>query len=102
MIVLAVCEYLTRMQGVNYSRQLEPHTELAIISVVRRIFLDGLRKQSTESLITPETRAATVSWAIYGAAKEWAQTPAHGSAEEIADTVVMLVSPMLHQTYGRL
>ena len=38
-MVLAVCEYLTRMQGPGGGRQLEPHMESAIIAVVRRILM---------------------------------------------------------------
>src|SRR5271155_2772872 len=33
-IVLAVCDYLTRMQGPDCKRQWEPHMESAIIAVV--------------------------------------------------------------------
>src|ERR1700676_1259438 len=40
-IVLAVCEYMTRMQGANCKRQLEPHMESAIIAAVREILLAG-------------------------------------------------------------
>jgi AcrR family transcriptional regulator len=95
-IVLAVCEYLTRMQGPGYTRQLEPHMESAIIAVVRRILLDGLKQHPPQNAIAPEMMAATASWAIYGAAKEWAQTPDRSASEEIANTVMMLVSPILH------
>ena len=34
-LVLAVCDYLTRVQGTNCKRQFEPHMESAIIAVVR-------------------------------------------------------------------
>jgi AcrR family transcriptional regulator len=95
-IVLAVCDYLTRMQGSDCNRQWEPHMESAIIAVVRQTLLEGLRRHRTEnSALAPEIIAATVSWAIYGAAKEWALTPSHCSSEEIAHTVTMLVSPVL-------
>jgi AcrR family transcriptional regulator len=94
-IVLAVCDYLTRMQGTNCKRQLEPHMESAIIEGVREILLSGLKKHLPESSIPPEMSAAAASWAIYGAAKEWAQTPDRCSSEQIADTVAILVSPIL-------
>jgi AcrR family transcriptional regulator len=89
-LVLAVCDYLTRMQ-----RNLEPHMESAIIAVVREILLAGLKQHLPESAIAPEIIAASASWAIYGAAKEWAQTPDRCSPEEIADMVTMLVAPLL-------
>lgn len=94
-IVLAVCEFLTRMQGPDFARQLEPHTESAIISVVRRMFLEGLRRHRSQSTTAPEMIAATASWAIYGAVKEWTQTPDRVAPEEIANTVMTLVSPIL-------
>jgi AcrR family transcriptional regulator len=97
-IVMAVCDYLTRMQGPNCKRQLEPHMESAIIKVVRRTLLDGLQRHPPENAIAPEMTAATASWAIYGAAKEWVQTPDRCASEEIANTVMMLVSPIFQLT----
>jgi AcrR family transcriptional regulator len=94
-IVLAVCEYLTQTQGPNDTRQWEPHMELAIISVVRRILLEGLKQHPSQNAIAPEMIAATASWAIYGAAKEWAQTPNRSSSDEIANAVMLLVAPIL-------
>ncbi len=98
--VLAVCEYLTQMQGPDGARQLQPHMESAIIAVVRQILLEGLKKHPPKSAIPPEIVAATASWAIFGAAKEWAQTPGRCPSEEIADTVTILVSPILHLPQG--
>jgi AcrR family transcriptional regulator len=94
-IVLAVCDYLTGIQGTNCKRQLEPHMESAIITAVREILLSGVKEHLPESAIAPEMIAASASWAIYGAAKEWVQTPNRCPSEEIADTVTMLVSPVL-------
>jgi AcrR family transcriptional regulator len=99
-IVLAVCDYLARMQRSNCNWRLEPHMESAIIAVVRRMFLDGL-KRPPENVISPEMIAATASWAIYGAAKEWAQTPDRRPSEEIAETVAMLVSPIFQPLHGQ-
>src|SRR5712671_278675 len=39
-IVLAVCDYLARMQGPDCQRQSQPHMEAAIVAVVRRILID--------------------------------------------------------------
>lgn len=63
-VVLAVCDYLTRMQGSDGKRQLEPHMESAIIAVVRGILLEGLKRHPQERPITPEMIAASASWAI--------------------------------------
>jgi len=102
-IVLAVCDYLTRMQGTNCKRQLEPHMESAIIAAVRELLLSGLKQhlpQSAIAPIAPEMIAASASWAIYGAAKEWVQMPDRCSSEEIADTVTLLVSSVLRIPNG--
>ncbi|MGA3190133.1 MAG: TetR/AcrR family transcriptional regulator [Bryobacteraceae bacterium] len=90
-IVLVVCDYLA-----NSRRQLESHMESAIITAVREILLAGFKQHVPHSAVAPEIIAASVSWAIYGAAKEWAQTPDRCSSEEIAVTVTALVAPMLH------
>jgi AcrR family transcriptional regulator len=94
-IVRAVCDYLTRMQGPKGKRQVGPHMESAIIGAVREILLAGLKKHASDNAIAPEMIAASASWAILGAANEWAQTPNRCSPEEVADTVTMLVSPIL-------
>lgn len=88
-IVQAVADYLTR------TRRLEPHMEAAIIGAVREILLAGLKQHVPDIPIAPEIVAATASWAIFGAVKEWVQTPGRCSPEELADTVTKLVSPIL-------
>jgi AcrR family transcriptional regulator len=100
-LVLAVCDYLTQMQGTDCKRQLQPHMESAIIAVVRRILLEGMKQQSPQNAVSPEMIAATASWALYGAAKEWAQTPDRCPSENIADTVMTLVSPVLQLSRGQ-
>ena len=97
-IVMALCDYLARMQGPDCKRQLEPHMETAVIAVVRRTLLEGLQRHPRQDGIAPEMIAATVSWAIYGAAKEWVRTPDRCSSEEIAKTVMTLVAPIFQQT----
>jgi AcrR family transcriptional regulator len=99
-MVLAVCEYLSRLRGVQEAagspRAWQPHMESAIVAVVRRILLEGLQKHPSGREIPPEMIAAAASWAIYGAAREWAQTAEGPASDEVADAVVMLVSPILH------
>lgn len=98
-IVVAVCDYLARMQGPDCRRQLQPHMEAAIIGAVRRILLDGLKRQPSQEAVSPEMVAAAASWAIYGAAKEWVQTTDRRSSEQIADLVAVLVSPILQRSH---
>jgi AcrR family transcriptional regulator len=95
-LVMAVSEYLTRLQGPEGGRQIEPHMESAIIAVVRRLLMEGLAKHPPQNGISAEMVAATASWAIYGAAKEWAHTADRCPPDRLADTVLTLVSPILH------
>ena len=88
-LVLAVCDYLAQ------SPSMEPHMESAIIMAIREILLEGVKRHPHASEVPPEMVAATVSWAIYGAAKEWAESPNRCTSEDVADTVTMLISPVL-------
>ena len=94
-LVLALCDYLTQLQGGDPKRPLQPHMESAVIAVLRRILLDGAKEHRPPPEVSPEILAATVSWALYGAAREWVHTPNRGSSEEIAQTLVKLVAPIL-------
>ena len=95
-LILGVCDYLASTPGMACERQrhIQPHMESAVIGVVRWMILDGLQKHPAANRVSPEILATTVSWAIYGAAKEWLQTPNRCSSEGIAETVVDLVSPI--------
>ena len=103
-IVLGVCDFLAQsLTQTTPTRcpsaiQLPPHMETAIVAVVRGMLLEGLRNHppATPSAASPELLAATTAWAIYGAAREWVQTPNHPSSESIATTVQRLVAPILH------
>ena len=55
----------------------------------------GLRERAFRRDLSPDVVAATVAWAIYGAADAWVQTPDRCSAEEMADAIDRLIKPML-------
>jgi AcrR family transcriptional regulator len=95
-IALGVCDYLAELPGLacGRQRQLEPHLESAVIAVVRAMLLDGMKKHPPSGA-SPEMMATAVSWAIYGAAKEWVRTPERVPSEEIVSTVIGIVEPML-------
>jgi AcrR family transcriptional regulator len=95
-LVLAVSEYVTRMQGPQGTRELQPHMESAIIAVVRHILMEGIRQHPPKSGVAAELVAAAASWAIYGAVKEWAHTPHRCAPDVLAPTIVALVAPILH------
>lgn len=85
-IVRCVCDYLEQQ------RQMQPHMESAVITVIRSIILDGAKTHPANESVSPELLATTLSWAIYGGAKEWQQTPNRCSADEISATIVNLLS----------
>jgi AcrR family transcriptional regulator len=95
--ILGVCDFIASAQLACCERpgQMEPHMESAIIAVVRRMLLDGLEKRPSSQPISPQMIATTASWAIYGAGKEWAQTPNRASSVDIVETILTLVSPVL-------
>jgi AcrR family transcriptional regulator len=95
--IIGVCDFIASSQLPCCERpgQLEPHMESAIIAVVRQMLLDGLEKHPSKQPISPQMIATTASWAIYGAAREWAQTPNRPPSVDIVETILTLVSPVL-------
>jgi AcrR family transcriptional regulator len=95
-IVSAVCEYLAGTPGIETDQPLmEPHLESAVIAVVRRLVLEGLKQHPSARPLSPEIVATAWSWAIYGAAQEWVRTPHRPPSEDIVEPLVTLVSPLL-------
>ncbi|HEV3419254.1 MAG TPA: TetR/AcrR family transcriptional regulator [Candidatus Acidoferrum sp.] len=96
-IILAVCDYLAELQKSQSSsqHQFEPFVERTVIDQIRAILMDGFQRHPMERNIPSEMIAATASWAIYGATKQWVNTPEHGPAEEFVATASNLVQPIL-------
>jgi AcrR family transcriptional regulator len=92
-IVQGVCDYLATAPGAECVRQL-PHMEAAVIAVVRTMLLKGLTLHPPATGVSPQMLAATLSWAIYGAAKEWLRTPGRVSSDAVVDQVMQLVQPI--------
>lgn len=100
-LILAVCDYLEESHashaGCHGQSTCGPLMDNAIISAVRRFLIEGMSKEKDlVSGQSPEMIASTVSWAIYGAAKEWLNTPERPSAQEIAPVILQLVLPVFH------
>ena len=95
-IVLGVCDYLAAMPRLECERQIqmEPHLEAAVIAVVRRMLSEGIERHPPSNGVSASVLAATLSWAIFGAAKEWVRTPDRVSSDAIADQIMALVSPI--------
>jgi AcrR family transcriptional regulator len=101
-IVQGVCDYLAAAPGMECARQLqmEPHMEAAVIAVVRGMLLKGMKQHPPSQGSSPEMLAATLSWAIYGAAKEWLRTPSRCASDEVVDSVMRLVQPVFAAAYA--
>jgi AcrR family transcriptional regulator len=96
-IILAVCDYLAEVQKSHSSNQhqFEPFVEATVIDQTRLILLEGFRTHPAERRISPEIIAATASWAIYGAVKQWLNTPERVAAEQFARVAADLVHPIM-------
>ena len=96
-IILAVCDYLAEVQKSLSSKQhqFEPFVEATVIDQLRAVLLEGSREHPVEQSIPKEIIAATASWAIYGAAKQWVNTRERVPAEEFVAMAVKLVQPII-------
>jgi AcrR family transcriptional regulator len=103
-LVLGICDFLAQAPGTacDRQRQMEPHMEAAVVAVVRKMVLAGLQQHPESGIVSPEMQAATMSWAMYGAAKEWVRTPNRVPSEEMAETVVQFVAPLMHPAVHRV
>jgi AcrR family transcriptional regulator len=99
-IILAACDYLVRLreaQGgcANRRSNVEALEDAAMIAAIRRVLFEGMAKHSS----IPEERrgmqSAAASWAIYGAVKEWLNTPRRPEPKAIVPEIVRMVAPLL-------
>ena len=96
-IILTVCDYLLEVQKSHSSDRLqfEPFVEATVIDQIRLVLLEGFRQHPQERRISPEMIAAAASWTIYGAAKQWVNTPDRTPPEEFVNLAIELVQPVL-------
>jgi AcrR family transcriptional regulator len=98
-IILAACDYLAassarRACGERRST-MEPLEDAAMIAAIRRVIEHGMARDSSLSPEQRGIRAAAVSGAIYGAVKQWLNTPDRWAAEQAVPQIVELVRPLL-------
>lgn len=98
-IILAACDFLTQCEAEHPCRQdqgaFEPLIDAAIVRAIQRVLFSGVPKNSVRKGASPELIAASASWCIYGAVKEWSVTPKRATAEEIVPFIQRLVLPIL-------
>jgi AcrR family transcriptional regulator len=92
-IALGVCDYLAESTGCP-SQLVKMPLERSIIPVVEGMFRVGAGKHAMRPGVDPELLAATVAWAIFGAARRWYQTPDRIPAEEMAAKIEAMVKPI--------
>jgi AcrR family transcriptional regulator len=101
-VILAACDYLVQSHSSPAvdARQsaFEPLIEAAVTNAIRRVLMAGVARHGAVSGLPPEMVATSVSWAIFGAVKEWFRTPGRPPAEEIVPLILQLILPILQAT----
>lgn len=92
-IALGVCDYLAESTGCP-TQLVKMPLERSIIPVVEGMFRVGGGKHAMRPGVDPELLAATVAWAIFGAARRWNQTSDRIPAEEMAAKIEAMVKPI--------
>ncbi len=97
-IFLGITDFMLSVLGPGHEHRphLDPYMELAIIAVVRGMVIEGLNQYPADWKVPQQTLANTVSWGLYGAARDWIDSPERGPAEEIANGVTGLLAPLVH------
>lgn len=96
-IAAGVCYYLTETMkpGSDGLWRAGAAMDSAVVAVIRRLILDGFEQHPPKPGVPVEIASSTIAWAIYGAAKEWAQSPIRMSIDRIGGTIEKIVAPIL-------
>jgi hypothetical protein len=94
-LVLAVSEYLTRMQGPEGTRELQPHMESAVIAVMRHILMEGSAQASAQGRYHRGTGGRGGQLGDLRRRKGVGQHSRPPPAEQMAVTVMAMVAPVL-------
>jgi AcrR family transcriptional regulator len=96
-IVLAVCDYLKEIhrneKQCASKGSFGPLLDSAVTRAIRIVVLDGLAKRATRTRVSHGVLASTISWAIYGATREWFYSTKWHRSDEIVSFVASVVGP---------
>jgi AcrR family transcriptional regulator len=96
-LVLAVCDYLKEIHRneKQYASKgsFGPLLDSAVTRAIRIVVLDGLAKRATRTRVSHDVLASTISWAIYGAVREWFYSRKRHRSDEIVSFVACVVGP---------
>jgi AcrR family transcriptional regulator len=102
-VILAACDYLTQTEKDKGACQkqsaFQPLADAAITHAIARVLAEGIPGKKNARVPGPMIVAAA-SGAIYGAVKEWFNMESRVPAEEMADTALQLVLPILMSGMG--
>ncbi len=65
-------------------------------SAASAVLRGGMQKEALHSGLPAEMIAASCSWAIYGAVKEWFKTPGHSPPEEVVPLILPILQTASH------
>lgn len=98
-IVQAACDYLTTIRaaqgGCERRSNVEALEDAAMITAIRRVLAAGMAKHTSVPAERRAMQSAAVSWAIYGAVKEWLGAEGRPPAGAIVPEIVAMVTPLL-------
>ena len=96
-IIGATCDYLAQIRAEHPDcadrSAFEPLIDAAITAAIRRV----LTRSRTDAPPLSEMAATAASWALYGAARQWSNTPNRCPIEEVVPEILALVLPILQK-----
>ncbi len=95
-VSMGVCYYLAEMPAsvAGDHRQTAAPLVTAIVSVIRKMILEGFSQHPPTAGISAELLSSTIAWAIYGAASDWANMADRIPVPEIAQIIEQMITPM--------